>query len=428
MEAYARVLNYAIPIFLLLIFTEQAFAYLRGRKVYRLFDAISSLSSGITNVVKDVLGLSIVIISYGWMVEHVAMFNIESTLLLYILAFVGMDFAGYWVHRWCHEINVFWNRHIIHHSSEDFNLACALRQSVSEIFALFTFTYIPMALLGIPGHVIGVVAPLHLFAQFWYHTRLIGRMGWLEHIIVTPSHHRVHHAINPEYMDRNYGQIFILWDKWFGTFQEEKPEITPVYGVTRPVRTWNPWIINYMHIWLLLKDAWRTANWLDKVKIWFMPTGWRPDDVSTKFPVNTVKEVQSLALYDTRASGFFSFWTIGQLFITLGFMMFLFNSLGSLNMSDIILYGTFIFIMVFAFTSQMDGTPLGLLGEVVKFSLGWLLMATHGGSWFGIESIFLHGTLWIKAYLITSLVLSMYFFWLDKPMPVFRKVDWVPSL
>ena len=109
-------------------------------------------------------------------------------------------------------------------------------------------------------------------------------------------------------------------------------------------------------------------------------------------------------------------------------MMFLFNSLGSLNMSDIILYGTFIFIMVFAFTSQMDGTPLGLLGEVVKFSLGWMLMAMQGGSWFGIESMILNGTTLVQVYLILSLVLSMYFFWLDKPMPVFRKVDWVPSL
>jgi len=378
--------------------------------------------------VKDVLGLSIVIVSYSWMVKHVALFDIHSTFLLYVLAFVGMDFAGYWIHRWCHKINVFWNRHIIHHSSEDFNLACALRQSVSEIVALFTFTYIPMAMLGIPAHVIGVVAPLHLFAQFWYHTRLIGRMGWLEHIIVTPSHHRVHHAINPEYMDRNYGQICILWDKWFGTFQEEKPDIPPVYGVTRPVHTWNPWIINYQHIWLLLKDAWHTAKWSDKLKIWFMPTGWRPEDVSLKFPVHTVKDVQSLTQYDTRGSIYFSLWTVCQLCITLGFMMFLFNALGSLKMSDIIFYGTFICIMVFSFTSQMDGTLLGLVGEVVKFSLGWILMAMHGGSWFGIESILLHGTLWIKAYLIMSLALSLYFYWLDKPMPVLRQADWAPSL
>src|SRR5690606_33490528 len=187
---------------------------------------------------------------------------------LYVIAFIGIDFAGYWTHRFSHEINLFWNRHIIHHSSEEFNLSCALRQSVSEIFALFTILYLPLALLGVPKEIIGVVAPLHLFAQFWYHTRLIGKMGWLENIIVTPSHHRVHHAMNAEYLDKNYGQIFIFWDKLFGTFQPELENVQPVYGVKRPVKTWNPILINFQHLWLLIKDAWRAQNWADKFKIW----------------------------------------------------------------------------------------------------------------------------------------------------------------
>lgn len=427
MEAYARVLNYAIPAFLLLILIEQAFAYYRGQKVYRLYDAVSSLSSGITNVVKDVLGLSIVIISYSWMVKHFAVFSIESTPLLYVLAFVGKDFSGYWVHRWSHEINVFWNRHIIHHSSEDFNLACALRQSVSEIFALFTFTYIPMAILGIPGEVIGVVAPLHLFAQFWYHTRLIGRMGWLEHIIVTPSHHRVHHAINPEYMDRNYGQIFILWDKWFGTFQEESPDVSPVYGVSRPVQTWNPWIINYMHFWLLLKDAWYTKKWWDKLKIWFMPTGWRPADVAAKFPVNKVREVQSLVKYNTQGSDTFSIWTVCQLFITLAFMMFLFNSIGTLSVIQITLYGVFLFLMVFAYTSLMDGSVLGIVGEAVKCGLGFFLIQTNSGSWFGLDALIPDGTTIVTTYLLVSLVIAAYFYWVDKPSVVSGQQSLLPA-
>ena len=104
-------------------------------------------------------------------------------------------------------------------------------------------------------------------------------MGFLENIIVTPSHHRVHHAINPEYIDKNYGQIFIFWDKLFGTFQKELPHVKPVYGITRPVRTWNPIKINFQHLWLLISDAWHTASWRDKLRIWFMPTGWRPADV-----------------------------------------------------------------------------------------------------------------------------------------------------
>jgi sterol desaturase/sphingolipid hydroxylase (fatty acid hydroxylase superfamily) len=121
-----------------------------------------------------------------------------------------VDFKGYWTHRWEHKINILWNRHVIHHSSEEFNLACGLRQTVSTVFDYFTFLLLPAAIVGVPVEVIAVVAPIHLFLQFWYHTRLIGKMGWLEHVIVTPSHHRVHHAVNKVYMDKNLGQIIHL--------------------------------------------------------------------------------------------------------------------------------------------------------------------------------------------------------------------------
>ncbi|HQV98497.1 MAG TPA: sterol desaturase family protein, partial [Saprospiraceae bacterium] len=374
MQEYARILNYAIPFFLILIALEYGASMLMHKQVNRLFDTISSLSSGITNVIKDVLGLSIVIISYGWLVNHLAIYHIQSTILTYVLAFIGIDFAGYWIHRWSHEINVFWNRHIIHHSSEEFNLSCALRQSVSEIFALFTFTYIPMAILGIPAQVVAVVAPIQLFAQFWYHTRLIHKMGWLEYILVTPSHHRVHHAINPEYMDKNYSQIFIIWDKLFGTFQPEKEEIPAVYGVTRAVHTWNPWIINYQHLWLLISDAWRTKSWLDKLKIWVMPTGWRPADVSTAFPVPYTKEIYLRNKYDTIASPLFKVWAVGQLLITLLLMMFLFNNIGTIPFSSVLLYGLFLFVNIFAYTSLMDGNLIGIAAEAFKFSLGIIIL------------------------------------------------------
>jgi alkylglycerol monooxygenase len=159
-------------------------------------EMISSLSSGITNVTKDVLGLGLAILSYGWLVKQVAIVHINAGLAVYLIAFVSLDFAGYWVHRIAHEYNFFWNNHIIHHSSEEFNLACGLRQSVSVFVKIFAFLLLPAALLGVPENVIVIVAPLHLFAQFWYHTRQIDKMGFLEKIIVTPSHHRVHHAIS----------------------------------------------------------------------------------------------------------------------------------------------------------------------------------------------------------------------------------------
>ena len=423
MQEYARILNYAIPFFLILIALEYGASMLMHKQVNRLFDTISSLSSGITNVIKDVLGLSIVIISYGWLVDHLAIYHIQSTILTYVLAFIGIDFAGYWIHRWSHEINVFWNRHIIHHSSEEFNLSCALRQSVSEIFALFTFTYIPMAILGIPAQVVAVVAPIQLFAQFWYHTRLIHKMGWLEYILVTPSHHRVHHAINPEYMDKNYSQIFIIWDKLFGTFQPEKEEIPAVYGVTRAVHTWNPWIINYQHLWLLISDAWRTKSWLDKLKIWVMPTGWRPADVSTSFPVPYTKEIYLRNKYDTIASPLFKVWAVGQLLITLLLMMFLFNNIGTIPFSSVLLYGLFLFVNIFAYTSLMDGNLIGIAAEVFKFALGIIILYINDYQWFNIDNSIPSGTMIVLGYLVLSLTSSAYFYLYEKPKAMVSTVS-----
>ena len=423
MQEYARILNYAIPFFLILIALEYGASMLMHKQVNRLFDTISSLSSGITNVIKDVLGLSIVIISYGWLVDHLAIYHIQSTILTYVLAFIGIDFAGYWIHRWSHEINVFWNRHIIHHSSEEFNLSCALRQSVSEIFALFTFTYIPMAILGIPAQVVAIVAPIQLFAQFWYHTRLIHKMGWLEYILVTPSHHRVHHAINPEYMDKNYSQIFVIWDKLFGTFQPEKEEIPVVYGVTRAVHTWNPWIINYQHLWLLISDAWRTKSWLDKLKIWVMPTGWRPADVSTAFPVPYTKEIYLRNKYDTIASPLFKAWAVGQLLITLLLMMFLFNNIGTIPFSSVLLYGLFLFVNIFAYTSLMDGNLIGIAAEVLKFALGIIILYINDYQWFNIDNSIPNGTMIVLGYLVLSLTSSVYFYLYEKPKSMVSTVS-----
>ena len=159
---------------------------------------------------------------------------------------------------------------------------------------------------------IAIVAPLHLFAQFWYHTRLIDRMGWLEHVITTPSHHRVHHAINDAYLDRNYGQVFILWDKWFGTFQEELQEEPPVYGVKIQPRTWNPILINVQHFWRLVKDAISTSSWADRAKLWFMPTGWRPADLEAQYPYDSIKDVHKQAKYSSPTWPLKKAWTWTQ--------------------------------------------------------------------------------------------------------------------
>lgn len=407
MEAYVAVLNYAIPFFFLLLLIEVIVAKYQGAKVIRSMDTLSSLSSGLTNAIKDVLGLTVVVVSYAWVVEHVALFEIKSTLAVYALAFIGLDFAGYWVHRLSHKVNYFWNRHIIHHSSEEFNLGCALRQSISGFVGITVFFLIPIAFLGVPAEVVAVVAPIHLFAQYWYHTRLIDKMGILEYIIVTPSHHRVHHAINKEYMDKNLSQIFIFWDKLFGTFQEELDEVPPVYGVTRPVRTWNPIIINFQHLWLLIQDAWRTKSLIAKFKIWFMPTGWRPEDVKEKYPVYSIKDANQYKKFDPKVSGKLQLWSWIQFFFSFVMMMYLFNILSKIDFASAIVFGLFITLCIFAYSMLMDKLVQAWWMELIKSVIGIGLIFQQG-DWFlldtftnGFGSWFLLGY-FVVAVLITS--------------------------
>lgn len=408
MELYGKILLIAMPAFLALVLFEKFYGLLKGKDTYRNMDMLSSLSSGITNVVKDVLGLSMSIMTYSWMVERVAIYKVENTVLVYIIAFIVLDFQGYCVHRLAHEINFFWNKHAIHHSSEDFNLACALRQSISSFVNLFTFFLLPAALLGVPKEVIAIIAPLHLFAQFWYHTQHIGRMGFLEKIIVTPSHHRVHHAINPEYLDKNHSQIFIIWDKLFGTFQEELPDVPPVYGITRPAATWNPIKINFQHLWLLAKDAWRTQNWRDKLRIWFMPTGWRPDDVAEKYPVDKIEDVYHFNKYQPNNSIWMNAWAWVQMLATFMLVFYFFGNLGSIGSPNIFLYGGFIFLTVYAYTELMDRNPFALVWESVKNIIGIGLIYSMG-DWFGMSAVIPFGKYIVTTYFIIATVVTAAF-------------------
>lgn len=370
MEQYGRILLFAMPAFLVLVLFEKWYGWYIGKDTVRNMDMVSSLSSGVTNVTKDVLGLSVAVLGYGWLVERIAVTHIESNLVTFGVAFIVLDFSGYWVHRIDHKINFFWNAHIVHHSSEEFNLACALRQSVSTFVKLFSFLLIPAALLGVPAIVIATVAPIHLFAQFWYHTQHIGKLGFLEKIIVTPSHHRVHHAINKEYIDKNLGQIFIFWDKLFGSFQEELPDVPPVYGITRPVRTWNPIKINFQHLGLLVQDAWRAKNIKDKFRIWFMPTGWRPEDVEKKYPVYKIGDVYHFEKYDTKTTVVFSTWIWIQLVMLLLFISYFFANIATIGSPNMFVYGAFVFLYVYAYSELMDGNKYALFWELLKATGG----------------------------------------------------------
>ncbi len=407
METYGKILLFATPAFLILVLFEKWYGWRKGFDTVHNLDMISSMISGVTNTTKEVLGLSVTILSYGWIMSYVQLTTIHATWLTYLVAFVALDFFGYWTHRIAHKINFFWNYHLIHHSSEEFNLACALRQSISGFVNLFSFFLLPAALLGVPGVVIATVAPIHLFAQFWYHTRHIKKMGFLEHILVTPSHHRVHHAINPEYLDKNLAPIFIFWDKWFGTFQQELPEVPPAYGITRPVQTWNPIKINFQHWGLLLKDSLRTKNWVDKFKLWFMPTGWRPKDVETQYPVHKIENPAHFEKYDTYANATMKtfFWI--QFLILLLFLSYFFGNIATIGAGNIFLYGAFIFLFAYALTDLMDGNRSSLFWEGLKMAFGCGFILARG-DFFGLSNVLPSGQILVMVYLLTSFALTYY--------------------
>ena len=413
METYANALLYAIPFFTFLVLFEVAYGHFAKKQTYLVLDTISSLSSGLTNIIKDSLGLVIMIVSYPFLLDNLALFSIGNTTFVYILAFIAIDFASYWNHRLSHHINFFWNQHVIHHSSEEFNLACALRQSISNFLGYFGLLLIPAALIGIPKEVIGLLLPIHLFAQFWYHTRHIGKLGWLEYIIVTPSQHRVHHAINDIYIDKNLAAIFCVWDRAFGTFQEELDEVPPVYGVLKPAKTWNPILINFQHLWRLMKDAWRTNNWLDKLRIWFMPTGWRPEDVKEKYPIQIIEDPYSYEKYAARDSKFLGAVSIFHFAIHLSLILFMFFNYSEIGLNNLLLCGAIIFLGIFSYTSLMDGHKYAMMFEVLRTSLGLFVIITTW-DWFGLNGYVSFGSIIVASYFIASTMMSVYFLYLEK--------------
>ncbi|HEX6939300.1 MAG TPA: sterol desaturase family protein [Longimicrobiales bacterium] len=293
------IILFSIPFFFLLIGLELAYSAWSGRRLLRLNDSVADLSCGtlsqISGVFSKLLTVGVYIaVERNLAVQHWLPFTPAwpsgapfvaydgfpgfqargAELASWAAVFLLVDLAYYWSHRLSHRINLLWAGHVVHHSSEEYNLAVALRQS--SLHGLFTWIfYVPLALLGIPWQMYASCYALNLVYQFWIHTRAVGRMGWLTELVLnTPSHHRVHHGVNPKYLDRNHAGVFILWDRLFGTFQPEEEE--PVYGITRPLRSWNPLWANVHVFWEIARNVARARSWRDRWMYVFGPPGWRP--------------------------------------------------------------------------------------------------------------------------------------------------------
>lgn len=300
----------AIPFFILAMGLEYLYGRWKKRQTYRLNDTVNSLSLGVLSRLVDVLKLSFSAVVFGALVQWfgIPQWSMNS-VWQWVAAFVAYDFCYYWKHRYGHEWRIMWASHIAHHQSEEFNLSTALRQTGTDYIG-FVF-YIPLFLVGVPAEAVITVGSLNLIYQFWVHTEHIRRLGPLEWVFVTPSNHRVHHARNDDYLDKNYGGVFILWDRMFGTFKDERDDLPCEYGITTGLKSWNPLWAN-LHFWHETAVlAWRTRNWLDKVRIWFKPPGWVPPDLANAIPAKERPKEK----FDPPSSTFVSAYVFAQFWI-----------------------------------------------------------------------------------------------------------------
>ena len=282
----SQVIVIATPVFFLLIAIEWLVSLRRKRNAYALADAITSLNLGILSQTSAVFTKLLTLGIYTLVVSHVALIKADSfwfSIGGWVIALIFYDFCYYWLHRMGHEVGVLWAAHAVHHQSQAYNLSTALRQTSSGALLGWVF-YLPMALAGVPPLVFAVVGLIDLLYQFWVHTEQVKKLGWFDRWFCAPSNHRVHHAIQDQYLDRNYGGILIIWDRIFGTFKEEDDREPCVYGTRGLINSWDPLWANITVYKQLAQDSWHARNWLDKVRVWFKPPGWRPADVAQRFP------------------------------------------------------------------------------------------------------------------------------------------------
>lgn len=267
-----NLLAYAVPLFLCLMALEYLLSKKQGKRFFQFNESVANLNVGIAERLFDAFAAGAVYFLYDFLHRHYALFSIEATVWSWVILLLITDFVWYWYHRLGHEINLFWAVHVVHHQSEDFNYTVSARITIFQAIVRTGFWSI-LPIIGFPAGMITTILLVHGLYPFFLHTRTIGKLGWLEYVLVTPSHHRVHHANNPQYLDKNYGDVFIIWDKLFGTFAEEREE--PTYGLTKQLGSYS-FLWQQFHFMLELLEALRRTPGLNaKIKLLLSP----PDSV-----------------------------------------------------------------------------------------------------------------------------------------------------
>ncbi|PKP92042.1 MAG: C-5 sterol desaturase [Alphaproteobacteria bacterium HGW-Alphaproteobacteria-16] len=267
----------AVPAFVLLVLAEMLVARLKDRGRYCPRDTLTSLMLGFGSTIAGVLAGGAIFALAVWL-HQFRLFDTGYSWYWFVIAFVLDDLAYYVFHRSAHRVRWFWASHVIHHSSQHYNLSTALRQTWTGFFSVSFLFRLPLFLIGFPPAMVFFVAGLNLVYQFWIHTEVIGRMPrWFEAVMNTPSHHRVHHATNPRYLDKNYAGVFIIWDKMFGTFEAERDDDRPRYGIVHNLPDFNLIRAAFHEWWGIARDVWAAPNWHARIAYMFAPPGWSHD-------------------------------------------------------------------------------------------------------------------------------------------------------
>jgi sterol desaturase/sphingolipid hydroxylase (fatty acid hydroxylase superfamily) len=343
---------------------EVAYGYFKDRKIYRLNDAVTNISCGIVEQLTGVFAKVFTVAAYAFIYENFRIFTLEDTWYWILLCFIGVDFFYYWAHRMSHEVNLFWLGHVVHHQSEDYNLSVALRQSTFQKMFTFYF-YFPMAIMGFKTEWFLLMGAFNLLYQFWIHTEVITKLPrWYEYLFNTPSHHRVHHGRNPKYIDKNHAGTLMIWDRMFGTFQEE--EEMPTYGITTPTNSWNPVTANvqpFVRLWRELKTV---PGILNKLKFTFATPGWYPKEMGGFQPPKDVDKT-TYQKYEIQISSGLNFYLFTQYVIILAFTaLFLFN-LNKFEMAFQLLIAAVLIYSVASLGSVFEDRPYGIKMEILRF-------------------------------------------------------------
>lgn len=360
----------SIPIYILLIGFELIYTLLKKPDYYRLSDSVTNISCGIGDQIIGVFAKVITLGFYQYLFENYSLISFEPSILSFIILFVAVDFIYYWVHRWSHEINFLWAGHVVHHQSEEYNLSVALRQSWFHKFFTFIF-YLPLAFFGFDTLSFVWANGLNLLYQFWIHTEVVKKLGPLEFILNTPSHHRVHHGRNPEYIDKNHGGVFIIWDRLFGTFAEEKK--APVYGITTPLNSWNPVWANVSHWYIMYQEGKHFEKWIDKIKLFIKPPGWRPQYAGGIIQVPCV-ERSKYRKFKTIAPRSVNFYIFSQYLITVVFTAFFLFNESNLLLPHKIIGALLIILAIMNFGILFERRRIGFFYECLRLVVSFIFI------------------------------------------------------